>query len=233
MVTSCLYAFVVLYSSLKGAYGVNSQCELLEERTCLGSNLDYNFTTTDLVTDSQTQLEVKDKLKQWEGLKFLSRCWRVLQPLLCQVYKPRCQNSSVQLPCREQCLATRNPCSVVERYHKEWPDFLKCEQFPLGSCKGGSVSGQLNCNRKYVLLVVGLERKEYLVWTACHYFVITNLLSRGTWRICVHVLFLNSKVLLISQAVTAVWFAKNYYFQRRTKFTLLQKDGQVCFVTGN
>ena len=138
-----LYAFVVLYSSLKGTCCVNYGCELLEERTCFGSRLDYNFTTTALVTDSKTQQEIKDNLKRWEGLKFLSRCWSVLQPLLCQVYKPRCHNShnsSVELPCREQCLATRTPCNVVKRYNEDWPEFLKCERFPLGGCKGGSVS---------------------------------------------------------------------------------------------
>lgn len=140
MAKSCLYAFVVLYSSLKGACGVNCRCELLEERTCFGSRLDYNFTTTALVKDSQTQLEIKDNLKRWEGLKFLSRCWSVLQPLLCQVYKPRCHNGSVPLPCREQCLATRTPCNVVKRYNEDWPEFLQCERFPLGGCKGGSIS---------------------------------------------------------------------------------------------
>lgn len=154
MATLCLYAFIVLYSSLKGSYGESYRCELLEERTCFGSRLDYNNTTTDLVTDSLTQHDVKEKLKQWEGLKFLSRCWSVLQPLLCQVYKPRCYNSSVQLPCREQCLATRKPCSVVERYHEQWPEFLRCERFPLGGCRGGSVSWGLNCAilKMYILV---------------------------------------------------------------------------------
>lgn len=160
MATSYLYAFVVLYSSLKGTYGVNHRCELLEEQTCFGSSLDYNFTTTDLVTDSQTQLDVKDKLKQWEGLKFLSRCWSVLQPLLCQVYKPRCHNKSVQLPCREQCLATRSPCSVVERYNKEWPEFLQCERFPLGGCKGGSVSWQSNSPIQIKMYLNVFTKKE-------------------------------------------------------------------------
>ena len=157
---SCLYAFVVLYSSLKGTCSVNYGCELLEERTCFGSRLDYNFTTTALVTDSKTQLEIKDNLKRWEGLKFLSRCWSVLQPLLCQVYKPRCHNShnsSVELPCREQCLATRTPCNVVKRYNEDWPEFLKCERFPLGGCKGGSVSRKSNC-----IIIKSKYHGEYL-----------------------------------------------------------------------
>lgn len=136
----CLYAFSVLYFSLKGTYGGHFQCEPLRDQTCFGSRLDYNFTTLDLVTDSDTQLDIEENLKKWEGLKFLSKCWSVLQPLLCQVYKPQCFNDNVTLPCREQCLATRKPCSVVERYKEQWPDFLQCERFPVGNCKGGSVS---------------------------------------------------------------------------------------------
>lgn len=192
MARSCLYAFVVLYSSLKGTYGVNYQCEKLEERTCFGSSLDFNFTTTALVTDSQTQLDIRDKLKQWEGLKFLSRCWSVLQPLLCQVYKPRCHNSSVQLPCREQCLATRTPCSVVERYNEEWPEFLKCERFPLGGCKGGSVSRELNC----VIIKnnhIKQERKAYSSWpisrrTICRPNGQTNVCMSCFWNMGVHLI---------------------------------------------
>ena len=140
MAPTYFYAFLVTYLSLKGTDGGRFQCEPLEDQTCFGSRLDYNFTTLKLVTDSDNQLDVEKNLKQWEGLKFLSRCWSVLQPLLCQVYKPQCSNNNVTLPCREQCLATRKPCSVVERYHEEWPDFLKCERFPLGNCKDGSVS---------------------------------------------------------------------------------------------
>ena len=132
------------YLSLKVTRGVHYKCEKLEERTCLGSSLNYSFTTLELVTDSPTQQDAKGNLEQWKGLKFLSKCWAVLQPLLCQVYKPRCQNSTVKLPCREQCDATRKPCEVVERYNKKWPEFLQCNRFPPGNCEGGSVRNHLN-----------------------------------------------------------------------------------------
>lgn len=140
-----LSAFLLLYLFHKVTQGFNYKCEMLEEPTCLGTKLMYNFTTLELVTDSPTQQAAKEKLGEWKGLKFLSKCWTVLQPLLCQVYKPRCQNSSVKLPCREQCHATRKPCEVVERYHKKWPDFLQCDRFPPGNCDGGSVSNHLKC----------------------------------------------------------------------------------------
>ena len=140
-----LNTLLLLYLFHKVTQGFNYKCEILEEQTCLGTKLMYNFTTLELVTDSPTQQAAKEKLGEWKGLKFLSKCWAVLQPLLCQVYKPRCQNSSVRLPCREQCHATRKPCEVVERYHKKWPDFLQCDRFPPGNCDGGSVSKNLKC----------------------------------------------------------------------------------------
>lgn len=114
----------------------NYTCELLEKRTCLGEPLDFQYTTTDLVSDSKNQKEVQENLRRWEGLRFLPKCWSVLQPFLCEVYVPKCENSTVKLPCREQCLATRKPCSVVERYYGQWPEFLECENFPKGGCNG-------------------------------------------------------------------------------------------------
>lgn len=144
-------ALIVLYLFHKRAYGANYTCEILKDRTCLGSMLDYNLTTVELVTDSRNQEEVNRKLEEWEGLKFLPKCWSVLQPLLCQVYKPRCQNSSVKKPCRKQCEATREPCSVVERYNKEWPEFLKCEQFPKES------NCEVSLNRKTINLYIRIE----------------------------------------------------------------------------
>ena len=154
MRVSCLYTFTILYSLFTATRGITYKCEVLEDQTCFGSNLDHNFTTLQLVTDSHNQGEVKNNLKQWEGLKFLSKCWSVLQPLLCQVYKPRCQNSSVKLPCREQCDATRKPCSVVERYNKKWPDFLQCERFPEGGCEVSSNSKILNVYRSITIEVL-------------------------------------------------------------------------------
>lgn len=130
---------LILLHCLHTATGTNYKCETLQHRKCLGSTLEYNFTTLQLVTDSSNQDEVQSNLEKWKGLKFLSNCWSVLQPLLCQVYMPECQaDGSVRLPCREQCEATRKPCSVVERYHKKWPDFLQCANLKEGDCKVSS-----------------------------------------------------------------------------------------------
>lgn len=68
------------------------------------------------------------------GLRNAPRCWAVIQPLLCAVYMPKCENGKVELPSQTLCQATRRPCSIVEQ-ERGWPNFLKCEntdKFPLG-----------------------------------------------------------------------------------------------------
>lgn len=133
-----IYCLLVLLSVLVlSTSNYTATCEPIssENRKCLGELLPYQFTSTILAEDSTNQKEIQNNLKLWEGLRFLPKCWSVLQPLLCQIYVPKCENSTITPPCREQCLATRKPCSVVERY-KEWPEFLTCERFPPGRCNG-------------------------------------------------------------------------------------------------
>ncbi|MBW00190.1 Smoothened, partial [Eschrichtius robustus] len=67
------------------------------------------------------------------GLRNAPRCWAVIQPLLCAVYMPKCENNRVELPSRTLCQATRGPCAIVER-ERGWPDFLRCtpDHFPEG-----------------------------------------------------------------------------------------------------
>nr|XP_013798618.1 PREDICTED: smoothened homolog [Apteryx mantelli mantelli] len=46
---------------------------------------------------------------------------------------PKCEDGQVELPSQTLCLATRAPCTIVER-ERGWPDFLKCtpDRFPEG-----------------------------------------------------------------------------------------------------
>ncbi|XP_072858536.2 protein smoothened [Pogona vitticeps] len=106
-------------------------CEPLEERACLGEPLPYGATSTLLAGDSGSQAEARDKLLLWSGLRNAPRCWDVIQPLLCAVYMPKCEDGKVELPSQSLCQATRGPCTIVER-ERGWPDFLKCttDRFP-------------------------------------------------------------------------------------------------------
>ncbi|XP_054656035.1 smoothened homolog [Dunckerocampus dactyliophorus] len=106
-------------------------CEVLKYNTCLGSPLPYTHTSLVLAEDSGTQEEAFEKLNMWSGLRNAPRCWSVIQPLLCAVYMPKCENGRVELPSQSLCLVTRRPCSIVDR-ERGWPNFLKCEKFPAG-----------------------------------------------------------------------------------------------------
>ncbi|XP_054480443.1 smoothened homolog [Anoplopoma fimbria] len=108
-----------------------STCEALKYNTCLGSPLPYTHTSLILAEDSSTQEEAFEKLTMWSGLRNAPRCWSVIQPLLCAVYMPKCENGRVELPSQSLCLATRQPCSIVDQ-ERGWPSFLKCDKFPVG-----------------------------------------------------------------------------------------------------
>ncbi|KAM4570076.1 protein smoothened [Odontesthes bonariensis] len=106
-------------------------CEALKYNTCLGSPLPYTHTSLILAEDSSTQEEAFEKLAMWSGLRNAPRCWSVIQPLLCAIYMPKCENGRVELPGQSLCQATRRPCSIVDQ-ERGWPNFLKCEKFPVG-----------------------------------------------------------------------------------------------------
>uniref|UniRef100_A0A8C8SMS4 Protein smoothened n=1 Tax=Pelusios castaneus TaxID=367368 RepID=A0A8C8SMS4_9SAUR len=108
-------------------------CERLRSGSCLGSALPYAATSTLLAADSASQEEVRDKLLLWSGLRNAPRCWDAIQPLLCAVYMPKCEDGQVELPSQTLCQATRGPCTIVER-ERGWPDFLQCttDRFPEG-----------------------------------------------------------------------------------------------------
>uniref|UniRef100_A0A3Q3JMI7 Protein smoothened n=1 Tax=Monopterus albus TaxID=43700 RepID=A0A3Q3JMI7_MONAL len=105
-------------------------CEALKYNACLGSSLPYTHTSLILAEDSSTQEEAFEKLTMW-SLRNAPRCWSVIQPLLCAVYMPKCENGRVELPSQSLCLATRRPCSIVDQ-ERGWPNFLKCDKFPVG-----------------------------------------------------------------------------------------------------
>ena len=124
---------------------VSAGCEPLENPICLGATLPYQYTSLVLADDVSSQSDVATRLRLWSGLSAVPRCWDVVQPYLCAVYLPRCQNqtldsgatsinvSVVQLPAKELCDATSSACRIVAAYGG-WPYYLSCEnsQFVQG-----------------------------------------------------------------------------------------------------
>ncbi|KAL5013281.1 hypothetical protein ScPMuIL_007551 [Solemya velum] len=108
-----------------------SSCVPLQSKKCLGATLGFGFTSIVFATDSTTLSEVNDKLSQWALLEHVPKCWEVVQPFLCSVYMPKCNNDTleVDLPSKELCQRAQDPCRIVEKYSEDgWPDFLHCSQ---------------------------------------------------------------------------------------------------------
>lgn len=117
---------------------VTSCISLPSNPTCLGASLSsvsgFTHTSTVFANDSSTLDEVTEKLKLWSGLKAAPKCWEVIQPFLCSVYMPRCNNTdlAVERPSRELCLKMRTPCDIIRKI-SGWPFFLDCNQLDIFS----------------------------------------------------------------------------------------------------
>ncbi|XP_043214390.1 smoothened homolog [Amphibalanus amphitrite] len=94
--------------------------------TCLGTALRFASTSLNL-TDFSSQESLKEDLSRWEALQHIPKCWSVIQPFLCAVYMPKCENDSVELPSLEMCQKVRGPCRFAEALFG-WPAFLECDE---------------------------------------------------------------------------------------------------------
>lgn len=75
-----------------------AKCQNLNYTTCLGSKLPYSKTTIELVNGLRSQEHAQEQLQVWRGLIHLPKCWAVIQPFLCALYMPKCENNLVDLP---------------------------------------------------------------------------------------------------------------------------------------
>ncbi|XP_075238286.1 smoothened, frizzled class receptor [Lycorma delicatula] len=113
-----------------------AKCQDLNYSTCLGSKIPYLKTTLELVDGLRSQEQAQEQLQVWRGLVNLPKCWAVIQPFLCALYMPKCDNDMVDLPSHEMCKMIMGPCRILAIDHG-WPSVLKCDNFtkyPLG-CK--------------------------------------------------------------------------------------------------
>ena len=108
--------------------------------TCLGARTTFTHTSLLFTNDSATIEETEKNLAQWSLLRRVPECWAVIQPFLCSVYLPKCDatEQKVELPNRELCERTREPCRVVRQFNGDWPDFLKCDAWFFSSGCGVS-----------------------------------------------------------------------------------------------
>lgn len=107
-----------------------ARCERLKQKTCFGSTLPYNFTSLDL-TDSYSQEQTLERLYAYQAIKHVPKCWAVIQPFLCAVFLPKCEDVNgkphVYMPSLEMCRKTQEPCRIL--YNTTYfPEFLKCSE---------------------------------------------------------------------------------------------------------
>uniref|UniRef100_A0A0C9QYH3 Smo protein n=1 Tax=Fopius arisanus TaxID=64838 RepID=A0A0C9QYH3_9HYME len=103
-----------------------AQCVSLEYRTCLGTSLTYEQTSLDLLPRNHSQDKINETLTQLESLKYIPKCWTVVQPLLCSVFMPKCSNNQLDLPSPDTCRKILKPCGIVMN-STIWPEFLRCD----------------------------------------------------------------------------------------------------------
>ncbi|KAJ3653499.1 hypothetical protein Zmor_012748 [Zophobas morio] len=102
-----------------------AKCQQLNYTTCMGIKLPYYSTTLEL-TDLTSQESVQEKLDHYEYLRYMPKCWAVIQPFLCALYMPKCENGKVDMPSREMCQLTLKPCKMF--YNSSvFPKFLNCD----------------------------------------------------------------------------------------------------------
>ncbi|ENN70504.1 hypothetical protein YQE_12680, partial [Dendroctonus ponderosae] len=104
----------------------DAECQPLETTKCMGAKLPYQSTTLDLI-DLASQAKVQEKLQIYEQyLRYIPKCWAVIQPFLCALYMPKCENGQVDLPSEQMCKITMKPCKLI--YNSSvFPEFFNCE----------------------------------------------------------------------------------------------------------
>ena len=112
-------------------------CQHLPNVTCFGNPLTYSHISFDH-TGLEKIYEVKSRLSQeWEWLRSVPQCWKAVQPLLCSVYLPRCDEAgqTVEMVSRHLCKAAQGPCRIIGNRTElpdwpgrpDWPEFLRCD----------------------------------------------------------------------------------------------------------
>lgn len=106
-----------------------AKCETLKYTTCMGAKLPYHSSTLNL-TDLTTEEQAQERLQLYQYLRYVPKCWAVIQPFLCALYMPKCENDFVDLPSKEMCKVTLRPCKIF--YDSGiFPEFMQCDDEEL------------------------------------------------------------------------------------------------------
>ncbi|KAL1513553.1 hypothetical protein ABEB36_002952 [Hypothenemus hampei] len=141
----------------------NAKCQPLLQSKCMGAKLPYHSTTLDL-TDLSNQTKVQEKLQMCEQyLKFIPKCWAVIQPFLCALYMPKCDNGEVDLPSREMCKITLEPCKIIYNMSTVFPEFFDCKNerlFP-SKCRNDIHEMKFNITGYYMEPLIETDKPDW------------------------------------------------------------------------
>ena len=76
----------------------NAKCQPMVNTTCLGTTVSHSYTSHVLANDSMSLGDIHEKLTMWQGLQYVPKCWEVVQPFLCAIYMPKCEEDKVEVP---------------------------------------------------------------------------------------------------------------------------------------
>jgi frizzled protein 1/7 len=110
------------------------KCEKITVPVC--KDIQYNETMLPNVFNHTTQEEAGIEVHNFFPLVKV-QCSRHLKLFLCTMYLPMCTASKVATPpCKSLCNKARTGCdSLLQKFGMEWPDNLRCDQFPTsGIC---------------------------------------------------------------------------------------------------
>lgn len=112
-----------------------AKCIELKNDYCMGVKLPYRSSTFEL-TNLLTEEQVHERLRLYRYVRYVPKCWAVIQPFLCALYLPKCEGDKVDLPSKEMCKVTLKPCKILYDFGV-FPEFMKCKDETLfpSQCK--------------------------------------------------------------------------------------------------
>nr|CAD7456561.1 unnamed protein product [Timema tahoe] len=124
-----------------------------------------------------------EKLELWRGARRIPKCWAVIQPILCALYMPKCENDTVDLPSQvgyyfkntlfkcfvdllqDMCELALGPCHILHGVHRSYDGIVVLLQemckIALGPChilhgSTGAMMALLFCYRRCEMCKIAL-----------------------------------------------------------------------------
>jgi len=117
--------------SLHVVKGASGGCTLIPDRFTLCKDLAYNQTMFPNSLNHRNFEEASTEMSMFGPLIKVG-CSDDLQFFLCSVYAPVCMDVGPIPPCKELCENAKRGCiGIMQRFGFIWPDYLRCDRYPV------------------------------------------------------------------------------------------------------